>query len=129
MYIEHIALWVKDLEEMKSFYTRFFGATTGSKYHNEAKQFQSYFLTFASGARLELMHRPQVSPLPDASEALYQGYVHMAFATGSREAVDKLTLALRQAGFTVADCPRQTGDGYYESVVLDPEQNRIEITV
>jgi len=126
MRIEHAALWVRDLETMKGFYLRFFGARAGDKYRNPRTGFESYFLSFESGARLELMWRADVTPEPAPGERI--GFAHIAWSAGSRAAVDTLSLELQRAGFRVVSGPRVTGDGYYESVVLDPEQNRLEIT-
>ena len=126
MRIEHLALWTRDLEAMRVFYEQYFGAVAGERYHNPRKRFTSYFLSFSGGARLELMQRDDVTA-DNRIERL--GYAHFALATGSRDRVDALTETLRAAGIRVAGEPRTTGDGYYESVVLDPEGNRIEITV
>ncbi len=128
MKIEHIALWVKDLEKMRAFYKHYFGAQSNQKYENPAKKFTSYFLTFESGARLEIMHGALMMPSQDGQESETLGMAHFAMATGSRAKVDALTEQLRNDGYTVIGAPRVTGDGYYESVVLDPENNRIEIT-
>jgi lactoylglutathione lyase len=125
MKIEHIAIWTTNLERLKAFYVQYFGATSNALYHNETKQFKSYFLTFADGARLEIMSRVDVNQAP-TSELL--GYAHLAMAVGSPTAVDQLTVQLAEAGYTVVGEPRTTGDGYYESVILDPDGNRIEIT-
>ncbi|UPH48014.1 VOC family protein [Listeria innocua] len=125
MKIEHVALWTKDLEKMKQFYVTYFGATANELYENKTKGFKSYFLSFESGARLEIMSRIDVAG-KNTGESL--GWAHIAIATDSNEAVDELTEKIRQAGFSVAGEARTTGDGYYESVVLDPEGNRIEIT-
>ncbi|MBC1338876.1 VOC family protein [Listeria innocua] len=125
MKIEHVALWTKDLEKMKQFYVTYFGATANELYENKTKGFKSYFLSFKSGARLEIMSRIDVAG-KNTGESL--GWTHIAIATESKEAVDELTEKIRQAGFSVAGEARTTGDGYYESVVLDPEGNRIEIT-
>ncbi|HZG85846.1 VOC family protein [Paenibacillus sp.] len=129
MHIDHVAVWVSDLEGMKRFYETFFEGTANEKYENPRNRFSSYFLSFASGARLELMTMPTVSePHRHTAETQGLGYVHMAFSTGSRAKVDELTNRLREAGYAVLSEPRVTGDGYYESVVLDPESNRVEIT-
>ncbi|MBD0779915.1 VOC family protein [Maribacter sp. ANRC-HE7] len=127
MKIEHLAIWVQDLERIKDFYGTYFGALAGEKYHNPNKNFTSYFLSFNEGPRLELMHRPDIAHrLGDVQELT--GLTHFAVSVGSKERVDALTDRLRNSGFKIVGEPRTTGDGYYESVVLDPENNRIEIT-
>lgn len=126
--IEHIALWVDDLEALGAFYANAFGAQIGSRYINAAKGFESCFLTFESGARVELMTTTRLSPARHAAGVERMGLTHLAISLGSETAVDELTKRLRSEGVTVLDGPRRTGDGYYESVVLDPEGNRIEIT-
>ena len=127
MKIEHIALYVKDLEKEKAFFEKYFGAVAGSLYHNTRTEFCSYFLTFSDGARLELMHRPGLQEIDNA--AARTGFIHLAFSMGSKEQVDSLTRQLKEDGFQVLSGPRTTGDGYYESCILDPENNQIEITV
>lgn len=130
MRIEHVALWARDIEALRLFYMRYFGAQANDKYHNTRKQFQSYFLTFANGARLELMQRPDVKPIDRTKpEQAFFGYAHLALSLGSEQTVDQLTAQLIADGFTCLDGPRWTGDGYYESVILDPEGNQIELTV
>lgn len=127
MHIEHIAMYARDLDAAKDFFVRYFGATSNDGYLNPTTQFRSYFLTFANGARLELMNR---SDMQDSEKPLARtGYIHLAFSVGSREKVDKLTARLKADGYTVLSGPRTTGDGYYESCVLDGEGNQIEITV
>lgn len=127
MRIEHVAVWTNDLERLKEFYVQIFGARAGQKYINPRKAFASYFLSFDSGARLEIMHRPDLGePVADGSRT---GMSHFAFSFGPGEQVDGLTEKLRSAGMMVVDGPRWTGDGYYESVVLDPDGNRIVLTV
>jgi lactoylglutathione lyase len=129
MRIEHAAIWTHDLERLRSFYENYFGGTANTKYVNPRKLFESYFITFADGARLELMQRPDVPSSKNDVEQQFTGYIHVAFSTGSREAVDALTERLRADGYRILDGPRTTGDGYYESITLDPDGNRIEITV
>lgn len=125
--IDHVAIWTADLERLKSFYVTHFGATAGEKYTNPAKGFQSYFLAFAGGPRLEIMTS---GALVEAEQgAARAGYAHIALSVGSEEEVDAMTERLREAGVPVVDGPRWTGDGSYESAVLDPDGNRIEITV
>ena len=129
MHIEHIALWTNDIERMRSFYETCFGAFAGNMYSNESTGFQSYFLTFPSGARLEIMRSPVTENPEGEPRPATAGYAHIAFSLGSEERVDTLTQRLSDAGHLVIDGPRSTGDGYYESVVLDPDGNRVEITV
>ncbi|MFP4078200.1 MAG: VOC family protein [Candidatus Izemoplasmataceae bacterium] len=126
MKIEHVALWVKDLEKAKTFYTRHFNGHANRKYTNPKKGFESYFITFESGARLELMHRD--GTCKHLSED-HPGWAHIAFSLGSKEAVDVKTKALTEAGHPLYEGPRTTGDGYYESVIGDPDGNRVELTV
>lgn len=127
--IEHVALWVEDLEATRQFYADWFGASAGEKYYNPNKGFESYFLSFGSGARLEIMRRVGMQPRPVEGSAPLAGWAHIALSLGSEAAVDALSARMREAGVPLIDGPRRTGDGYYESVVLDPEGNRVEITV
>ena len=129
MKIEHVAIWAKDLEKLKNFYIKYFNATANKKYFNPAKNFSSYFLSFVSGARLEVMQMPTIPSSNNNAYDQFTGLVHLAFSVGSEDNVDSLTQLLQRDGFEVLDGPRRTGDGYYESCVLDPEGNRIEITV
>ncbi len=129
MHIEHVAIWTRDLEQLKEFYQTYFQASAGPKYVNAAKQFESYFLTFTSGARLELMQMPPIVEWPDDGEGQLRGYSHLAFSVGSKEGVDTLTARLKKDGYRVQDGPRWTGDGYYESRVRDCDGNRVEITI
>lgn len=126
MRIEHVALWTPDLERSRTFYETYFGAAANDKYINSSKGFASYFLTFEDGARLELMQMPDIVGLP---EQQHMGWIHIAISVGNKQAVNDLTERLRTDGYTIASEPRTTGDGYYESVVLDPDGNRIEITL
>ena len=128
MKIEHVAIWTRELDQLKEFYETYFGATASSKYVNPGTEFESYFLSFSSGARLELMQSPNVADLSDSSGVQPVGYAHLAFSVGFREQVERLTAELSAAGYKVASAPRFTGDGYFESVVLDPDGNRVEIT-
>lgn len=127
MNIEHVALWVNDLENAKDFFRTYFGAVPNDGYHNKNTDFRSYFLTFEGGARLELMHHPQI--VDSEKDLRRTGYAHLAFSVGSKDAVDQLTQKLRDDGYQVISDPRTTGDGYYESCILDWEGNQIEITV
>lgn len=129
MKIEHIAIWTERLEELKAFYVNYFNAVSNDKYHNPTKQFSSYFLSFESGCRLELMAMDSVKPCEDSHAMQVTGLAHFAFALGSEQAVDQLTKTLIEDGYKWIDGPRKTGDGYYESCILDPDGNRIELTV
>ncbi len=127
--IEHLAFWADDLERLCQFYVRFFGAEIGVRYDNPAKGFASRFLRFGDGARLEVMTTTALEPARHQPGAQRMGLTHFAISLGSEAAVDELTSRLAAAGVPVLDGPRWTGDGYYESVVLDPEGNRVELTV
>jgi lactoylglutathione lyase len=127
--IEHIALWTSDLERLAAFYSKYLGASVGPKYVNATKGFESRFLTFDNGARVELMKSSTLQPQRYAPGVQRMGLTHLAFSLGTESRVDELTGRLRTDGFAIEDGPRRTGDGYYESVVLDPDGNRIELTV
>lgn len=127
MKIEHIALYVNDLEETKQFFMKYLNARSNNGYHNHRTNFRSYFLSFDDGTRLEIMNKPE---MPDLQKALSRtGYAHIAFSVGSKEKVDSLTAKLRIDGYEVISGPRTTGDGYYESCIIAVEGNQIEITV
>ncbi len=124
--VDHVAVWVHDLEPMRAFYTEEFGGVSGDLYENPTTGFRSYFVSLGEGARLELMYRPGLRPSPTGAAA---GYAHIALALGSRDAVDAAVAALRLRGVPIESEPRVTGDGYYEAGILDPEGNRVELTV
>lgn len=127
MKIEHIAIWVDDLEKMRQFYTTYFNMSCGEKYVNPKKQYASYFLSSGPDqSRLELMQRPDIGE-NTGKRGFTKGLAHLSFSLGSKEGVNQLTECLRKANYTVASEPRTTGDGYYESAVLDPEGNYIEL--
>ena len=161
MKIEHVAIWVRDIDKVCEFYRKYFGGVVHPIYRNPAKQFTSRFITFDDGARLEIMHRPDICVERNvgtvemfhvkhaiASVAMgcshtgmtehervghevsqHLGFTHLSFSVGSKEEVDRLTQQMSSDGVFIVGQPRTTGDGYYESVVLDPEGNRIEITI
>jgi lactoylglutathione lyase len=114
---------------MRLFYEKYFQATAGEKYFNPTKYFESYFLQFNGGARLEIMHKPGIASNKINPMIEFSGLAHFAISVGSKENVNTLTETIRKDGYHIAGEPRVTGDGYYESVVLDPDGNRIEITV
>jgi lactoylglutathione lyase len=124
MHIDHIAVWTGNIEIEKNFFLKYFECTVNEKYVNPVKQFSSYFITFAGGSRIELMNRADITA-GRVGETL--GIAHIALNAGSRENVDRLTETIEQDGYIVVSNPRATGDGYYESTVLDPENNIIEI--
>ena len=127
MKIEHIALYVNDLEGARNFFVNYFDAKANEGYHNARTDFRSYFLTFTDGSRLEIMTKPD---LTDSGDFLNRfGYAHIAFSVGSKDAVDSLTQRMKEDGYPVISGPRTTGDGYYESSILGFEGNLIEITV
>ncbi|MCU0341403.1 MAG: VOC family protein [Spirosomaceae bacterium] len=129
MTLEHIALWTNRLETLKEFYVNYFGGVANAKYRNEAKGFESYFLTFASGARLEIMQRPGIpANLNDTVHQQHLGLIHLAFGVATVAEVEAKAEELRAAGLPILSGPRRTGDGYYEFETLDPDQNRIEVT-
>ena len=126
MYIEHIAMYVNDLEATRDFFIKYFNAISNEGYHNKTTDFRSFFLSFQNGSRLEIMTRPKME---DEEKTLARtGYVHIAFSLGSKEAVDELTEKLQKDGYVVISGPRTTGDGYYESCIIGIEGNQIEIT-
>ncbi|AYB30131.1 VOC family protein [Chryseolinea soli] len=127
MKIDHIALYTTDIEKLKVFYEHYFKAKAGEKYTNAKKHFQSYFLSFSEGSRIEIMQKMGIPPHALEEETL--GLTHLAIAVGDKATVDTLTEQLREDGYRIVGEPRITGDGYYESVVLDPDGNRIEITI
>ena len=126
MRIEHIAMYVNDLEKARDFFTVYLGGHPDNGYHNEKTGFSSYFISFDDGARLEIMNKPGIDSSGNLSERT--GFIHVAFSTGSKEKVDSLTALLKKNGYNVISGPRTTGDGYYESCVLDPDGNQVEIT-
>lgn len=129
MTLEHVAIWTDHLEVLKEYYVRFFGGIPNEKYTNEKKQFQSYFLTFESGARLELMTKPDVPDnTNDTVNTQHKGIIHLAFGVNTMQEVDAKALELQNAGFPILSGPRKTGDGYYEFETLDPDNNRLEVT-
>jgi len=126
MKLEHIAIWTNQLEIMKAFYVTYFKATANNKYHNPTKGFESYFLTFEGGSRIELMQMPEMKTGWADNQMI--GLHHIAFQADTRKAVDELTDKLIDSGYILRSKSRETGDGYYESSVYDPDGNVIEIT-
>lgn len=127
MFIDHVAIYVNDLEAAKDFFIKYFAAVSDEIYRNEKTGFSSYFLGFENGAKLEIMNRPEIEK---TEKPLYKsGYAHLAFSLGSKSAVDELTKKLENDGFEIISGPRTTGDGFYESAFIGIEGNIIELTV
>lgn len=127
MKIEHIALYVNNLEKTRTFFVKYLGAKSNDGYHNTNTNFRSFFLSFDDGARLEIMNKPEMEDLQKNLNRT--GYAHVAFSVGSKEKVDALTAQLKSDGYEVISGPRTTGDGYYESCIVAIEKNQIEITI
>lgn len=127
MKIEHVAMYVNDLESARDFFVKYLGGESNDGYHNRVTGFRSYFISFDDGARLEIMNRPSMEdPVKTVNRT---GFIHIAFSVGSAEEVDRLTRRFREDGFDVLSGPRTTGDGYYESCIVGFEGNQIEITI
>ncbi|MEO8819267.1 MAG: VOC family protein [Ginsengibacter sp.] len=128
MKIEHLAIWVDDLELMKSFYLEYFDTNAGDKYTNEKNQYTAYFIYFGEDkTRLELMHKPNIT-LVVGQRGFTKGIAHFTISAGGKKKVHTITEWLRKDGYTIYSEPRTTGDGYYENVVTDPEGNYLEIS-
>lgn len=129
MLLEHVAIWTNQLEALKEYYVKYFNGTANDKYRNSKTNFESYFLSFDSGARLELMYRPDIpGNLNDTVTKQHAGIIHLAFGVATTQEVDNKAKQLQQAGFPILSGPRRTGDGYYEFETLDPDNNRLEVT-
>jgi len=129
MTLEHVAIWTDNLELLKAYYLKYFQAISNDKYTNPVKGFESYFLSFESGARLEIMSMPGISANSnDTCKAQHKGIIHLAFGVNSMEEVDAKATELKEDGYPILSGPRKTGDGYYEFETLDPDNNRLEVT-
>jgi lactoylglutathione lyase len=129
MVIEHVAIWTNRLEQLRDFYTKYFQGKANLKYVNQAKNFESYFISFRSGARLEIMSKPGIPEnANDILNLQYLGIIHLAFGVDTMKEVDEKAAELKKGGFIILNGPRKTGDGYYEFETLDPDSNRIEVT-
>ncbi len=127
MRIEHLAIWTYNLEGLRNFYMHYFDASSTEIYFNHSKEFRSYFLLFDGDCRLEIMEMPNIAKSKNDPAKHCTGLAHLAIKVGSKTEVDRLTETIRNDGFQVVGEPRTTGDGYYESVILDPDGNRVEI--
>ena len=129
MILEHIAIWTNQLEELKDYYSQYFGGQPNKKYTNENKEFHSYFLTFNSGAKLEIMSKPNIPENKNETvKAQHQGIIHIAFGVDTIQEVDDKAKQLINDDFQILSGPRKTGDGHYEFETLDPDNNRLEVT-
>jgi lactoylglutathione lyase len=127
MKIDHVAIWIPNIEGLRSFYIHYFDASSNEKYYNHSKEFSSYFISFDGDCSLEIMEMPSIPKTKNNPLKQFTGMIHFAIKIGSKTEVNRLTALLKQDGFKVVGEPRTTGDGCYESVVLDPDGNRIEI--
>ena len=127
MIIEHVAMYVNNLEQARDFFVKYLGAKSNDGYHNVKTGFRSFFVSFDGGARIEIMNKPEMAD--DTKMLNRTGYAHIAFSVGSKERVDELTEQIKNAGYEVVSGPRTTGDGYYESCIVAIEGNQIELTV
>ena len=127
MRIEHIAMYVNELEQARDFFVKYLGGVSNDGYHNKTTGFRSFFISFDDGARLEIMNKPSMDNIEKPVNRT--GYIHIAFSVGSAQEVDRLTKQFAEDGFEVLSGPRTTGDGYYESCIVGIEENQIEITV
>ena len=127
MNIDHVAIWTSNLERLRDYYVKFFGGTSNAKYLNKETHFESYFITFQSGTRLEVMQKPGIPANLNDPIDQYQGIIHLSFFVESMEKVDEKQDELRKGGFRILRGPRKTGDGYYEFETLDPDNNRLEV--
>ena len=128
MVIDHIAIWTENLEELKDFYSQYFNGILGEKYVNKQNGFQSYFITFITGSKLEIMMMPNIPNNLNNSTKQYKGIIHLAFGLDSINAVDLKAKEFESNGFQIINGPRVTGDGYYEFEIFDPDNNRVEIS-
>jgi lactoylglutathione lyase len=128
MILEHVAIWTNELERLRAYYIKYFKGVSNAKYINEKKGFESYFISFETGARLELMSRPGIPENINDPQAQYTGIIHLAFGVETMDEVDLKCEELKADGFLILSGPRKTGDGYYEFETLDPDSNRLEVT-
>jgi len=127
MKIDHIAIWTTNLENLRNFYIRYFDASSTEIYYNHSKEFRSYFLKFDGDCQLEIMEMPNVPKSKNEPLKQFTGIIHFAIKIGSKSNVDNLTEIIRKDGYKIVGEPRTTGDGNYESVILDPDGNRVEL--
>lgn len=128
MKLEYIAIWTDNIELLRNYYVSFFDGQSNEMYINPKTQFQSYFISFESGARLEIMSMPNIPDnTNDTINAQHKGIIHIAFSVDTKQEVDAKAALLQANGLEILNGPRVTGDGYYEFVTLDPDKNRLEV--
>lgn len=127
MKIHHISIWTSDIERLRNFYITYFGCTCNAKYRNESKQFESYFLRFDDDIQIEIMQKPGIPVNTNDPFLQATGFTHIAIDVGSRQKVAECTERFRYDGYSIVSEIRETGDGYFESCILDPDGNRLEI--
>jgi lactoylglutathione lyase len=129
MILDHVAIWTGRPEELLDYYVKYFGGSAGLHYINEENQFESYFVNFGPGARIEIMKKDGIPDnMNDTVNRQHKGIIHLAFGVNTRAEVDEKAKQLESDGYPVLRGPRKTGDGYYEFETLDPDKNRIEVT-
>ena len=129
MNIDHVAIWTTQLETLKDYYIKHFNGSSNRKYTNNERHFESYFISFDSGTRLELMQMPGIPQnLNDSVEKQYLGIIHLSFGMGNMDLINEKCIELKRDGFRILKGPRKTGDGYWEFETLDPDNNRIEVS-
>ena len=128
MVLEHVAILTARLEILKDYYIRYFGGTPNQKYANPKTGLETYFITFGSGTKLEIMSLPELTDNKNDMTLPYQGVVHLAFGLGTMSEVEEKARQFEADGFRILRGPRITGDGFYEFETVDPDGNKIEVT-
>lgn len=128
MKLDHVAIWTNRLELLKDYYVKYFHGRVNKKYTNKENGFESYFLSFDSGSRLEIMQKPGIPEnLNDRIITQHQGIIHLSFGVETMNQVIEKSEEMTKDGFRILRGPRKTGDGYFEFETLDPDNNRIEV--
>ncbi|MGI6110407.1 MAG: VOC family protein [Eubacteriaceae bacterium] len=125
MRIDHISMFATRPEEVKAFYVKYFGATPSKEFIDTESGLPSYYLTFDDGSRVEILNRPEITRM--AKNHIDLGYIRVSYMLDSREEVDKLANRLQSDGYAIIQQPKETPDGFYDCVVLDPDDNQIVI--
>ena len=125
MKIAYVSMYVNNLDEMKDFFVKYFKATVNDKYENFQTGYTYCYLKFDEGSRLSLVSGPNVVDRP---KEIFKGLNRFAIAVNSKEEVQTITDQLANDGYQIVNGFRMNGYGEYESRILDPEGNEIEIT-